>query len=294
VKAHQHVVQDAQVLKQPDILEGPGHAQEGAGLGRQALQFLPGKGHGPLGGVHKTAQEIEHRGLARAVGADEAVEAPCRQGQVEIVQGQEPPEFHPQMLDVKESHAGAGPAPPPVIQSPGLSRPGQGQDFPGRGDQGRGCRKIFQGQGSHKLCRPLPLIFFGSAGAVLNKGMNAPPPEFTGRPQFRPQQRRISPGLVQVHALVGAKIPQAVGDEPSLIQLQGPGHVGAMTQNQVGAPVHRGPGEAHQIAPIFLEKIFGFIPDPLGAPAFPAPMHRNYENVVFPGQGLDFPRSSSG
>ena len=58
----------------------------------------------PPVGCQKPADEVEDRGLAGAVGADEAVEAAFRHRQVQVRKGRQPPEAHVQVFRPEQSH----------------------------------------------------------------------------------------------------------------------------------------------------------------------------------------------
>ena len=66
-----HVVQDAQFFEEPDVLKGPGNTGRGDAVGRPGADVSLLKQNPPLADAEDAGDEIEHRGLARPVGADE-------------------------------------------------------------------------------------------------------------------------------------------------------------------------------------------------------------------------------
>ena len=74
MQADLHVVQNAHLVEQTDVLEGTGDALL-VDLGRLlAGDVLTVQDDVALGGTIHTGEHVEHRGLAGAVGTDEAVE----------------------------------------------------------------------------------------------------------------------------------------------------------------------------------------------------------------------------
>jgi len=72
VPGHPHVVQHAHAAEQPDVLEGPGHAQAGNGGRGFAGDVLAEEPDRSRRGPGQAREHVEERSLARAVGADEA------------------------------------------------------------------------------------------------------------------------------------------------------------------------------------------------------------------------------
>jgi hypothetical protein len=71
VVADQQVLQHRRVLEQLDVLEGPGDAHLGHAVGRHVRQVVALERDGPGGGHVDPADQVEHRGLAGTVGADQ-------------------------------------------------------------------------------------------------------------------------------------------------------------------------------------------------------------------------------
>ena len=85
MQADLHIVLHGQVVEQPDVLEGAGdaHAVDLGGVfavGVDAVQQ-----DGAPGGLIDLGEQVEHRGLARAVGADEAGDLGAAHGDIELV-----------------------------------------------------------------------------------------------------------------------------------------------------------------------------------------------------------------
>ena len=92
VEARLHVVLHRQVAEEPDVLEGAGHAHV-ADLDGGLPRRVPAVDHdGAPGGLVDLGQKVEHRGLPRAVGADEARDLRAANGHVEVVHRREAPE----------------------------------------------------------------------------------------------------------------------------------------------------------------------------------------------------------
>ena len=104
--------------------------------------------------------------------------------------------------------------------------------------------------------------------------------------------RPLSAG--EIHALVIAEIPQTVGNQPALIDFHGPGHMGAMAQDQGGAPVDGLVGELNRVAPVLPQETFGGIGYAPGAAALGAGVDGNQQYLVFFGQGGDFRQGRPG
>ena len=106
VATDQQVVQHAGVFKQLDVLEGAGNAQ-----GRHILRCLLGELQGAVrtevgdaagrGGVD-AADQVEHRGFARAVGADEGEDFALLHIEAHLVDRQHAAKAHAQVLGRKK------------------------------------------------------------------------------------------------------------------------------------------------------------------------------------------------
>ena len=97
VEAHLHVVLHGEVVKETDVLEGPGDAHA-ADLGRGlAGGVRPVQQDGPPGGLVHLGQQVEDSGLSGPVGADEAGDLGAADGQVELVHRPQAAEVHSQV-----------------------------------------------------------------------------------------------------------------------------------------------------------------------------------------------------
>ena len=101
MEPHQDVVDDAHILEQTDILEGAGdaHAAELGG-------GFPG-GADPVqedvapGGLVDVGEQVEDRGLSRAVGTDEAGDLRPPDGDLKFVDGGEAAEVDAQVVGLQ-------------------------------------------------------------------------------------------------------------------------------------------------------------------------------------------------
>ena len=90
-RRHQ-VVQGAQAGVQGDVLKGAGDAQLGDAMRRQAREVVPFKDDLPSVRVVEVVDAVEHRGLARAVGADDGQDLALPGVETDAGQGLDPPE----------------------------------------------------------------------------------------------------------------------------------------------------------------------------------------------------------
>ena len=102
VTADQQVVQHAGVLKEFDVLKGPGNAQRRHILGRLIGQLQhalrpPVSNAAGRGGVN-AADQVEHRGLASAVRADQGENLTLLDVEADFVDRQHAAEAHAQVL----------------------------------------------------------------------------------------------------------------------------------------------------------------------------------------------------
>ena len=84
------------------------HGTDGRGRVLEVLVVAPGDGGRPGGGVHQAEQHAQGRRLPRAVGAEEAGDAPGLDGEREVVDGQHFPEVFGQPVDLDGKPAGGG------------------------------------------------------------------------------------------------------------------------------------------------------------------------------------------
>ena len=87
IEVDEHVLLDGELLEQADVLEGSGDAGTHDLIGLFAVH--PGSVQPELafGGLVHAGQQVEHRGLAGAVGADQANEFALVDGHVEVGHG---------------------------------------------------------------------------------------------------------------------------------------------------------------------------------------------------------------
>jgi hypothetical protein len=87
VRADDDVVEDRQVVEQAEPLEGASDAQAGQLVRPEPVQLLVAPGQRAGVGYDEAARDVEQRGLAGAVGADDA-DHPVREGrQRDAVEG---------------------------------------------------------------------------------------------------------------------------------------------------------------------------------------------------------------
>ena len=98
VQADAHILFHRHVAEQADILECPCHAQLAGLHNVQALGIVPVDEHGAAGGLIHLGQQIEHGGLAGAVGTDQAGDLRTPDGEVEIIHGLEAAELDAQVM----------------------------------------------------------------------------------------------------------------------------------------------------------------------------------------------------
>jgi hypothetical protein len=99
---HEQVLVDREVVEQLDRLEGPGQAEARAPVGAQAPDVAAPEHDPPGGGPGVAGQGVDHRGLARAVGADQPVDGTLRDLQVDVGDGHDPAVGDAQAGDVQQ------------------------------------------------------------------------------------------------------------------------------------------------------------------------------------------------
>ena len=97
VKADAHVFLHRHVAEEADVLERAGDAQLVGLHGVHAGGVLAVEDDHAGGGLVDLGQEVKHRGLARAVGADEAGDLGLADGEVEVLHGLQAAELHAQV-----------------------------------------------------------------------------------------------------------------------------------------------------------------------------------------------------
>ena len=101
VQADLHVILHAHFVEQADILEGTGNARLVDLNGVHARGILAVDQDGAGGGLIHLGDQVEDRGLASAVGADQAGDLRTADDHVEVVYGLQAAEFHTQMPGVQ-------------------------------------------------------------------------------------------------------------------------------------------------------------------------------------------------
>ena len=87
VAPHHHVLERAHAPEEPHLLEGAGDAGTGHAIGAPAGDVPALEGHAARARRQQPGDHVEERGLARAVRADDRVNAPRLHGQVHVDQG---------------------------------------------------------------------------------------------------------------------------------------------------------------------------------------------------------------
>ena len=98
MQADLHVVLHTQVGKQADVLEGAGDAGPVDLGSAHAVGVLAIEQDGAPGGLIHLGEQVEHRGLARAVGADKAGNLCAADGEVELIDSGQAAEVDAQVL----------------------------------------------------------------------------------------------------------------------------------------------------------------------------------------------------
>ena len=105
VRADQDVVQDRHPAEEPDVLVGPGHAERGHLVRRQALQLPPREADHPRRHRIDARDQVEQGGLPRAVRADDGDQLAARHRERHVVHGPEPAEALADAVDRQEALA---------------------------------------------------------------------------------------------------------------------------------------------------------------------------------------------
>ena len=100
--ADHDVFQRGFVAEEPDVLEGPGHARPADPVRREALHAVALEQDVAFLGVVEAADDVEGRGLARAVGADEPGDGPRGDPHGQVVDRRDPAEAHGHVLHVEQ------------------------------------------------------------------------------------------------------------------------------------------------------------------------------------------------
>ena len=120
MQANGDIVDHRQVAEQADVLEGARHAEQRILLGPIACDIPAAKYNAPTAGLEDAGQEIEGRGLAGAIGTDEANQFAVGDREIELLQRSHAAEVLAELDDFKRRLA-AGRHAPPSIHSLRLS-----------------------------------------------------------------------------------------------------------------------------------------------------------------------------
>ena len=96
VHGHHQVLRHRQIIEQPDVLERPGDTGLVYLCGGHAVGVLAIQQDSARCGLIHLRQQVEHRGLARAVGADQPRDLRPADGQIEVLHRLQPAEGHAQ------------------------------------------------------------------------------------------------------------------------------------------------------------------------------------------------------
>jgi len=99
VLCHQQVFQHRHGLEQAHVLEGAHHAVVGHVVAAAPLDGAAVQRDGAAAGLVETADAVEHRGLAGAVGADDGKHFLRTHVEARVVHGQQAAEAHAQVFD---------------------------------------------------------------------------------------------------------------------------------------------------------------------------------------------------
>jgi hypothetical protein len=102
VAADQHVVEHRQLLEQGGLLEGAHQAERGDAAGAQARDVPPLEQHPPRRRRIEAADDVEGRGLAGAVRADQAADLARLDREREVVHRREAAEAPAEPLDLED------------------------------------------------------------------------------------------------------------------------------------------------------------------------------------------------
>jgi hypothetical protein len=105
-RADHHVVEDREVAERLDDLEGAGESQQGNRVGGLAGDVAPLQGDAPLVRAIVAADQVKERGLARAVGPDDAQQIARADLEAHVAHGSEAAEALGHVLEAE--HDGAG------------------------------------------------------------------------------------------------------------------------------------------------------------------------------------------
>src|SRR5216683_3864285 len=112
VHAHEDVLHRRHVAKEADVLEGAADAEGGDLIGPEAQERSPPEAHRSLFGHIEAGEDVEERGLARAVGPDDGGDAAFLEDEVDLVQRDQPAESLGDAARLEERcHVRAPPAP---------------------------------------------------------------------------------------------------------------------------------------------------------------------------------------
>ena len=103
--AHQNVLDDAHLGEEAQVLEGSGDAAGDDLLGRLAIDALVQEGDRALGDLVDAGEYVEHRGLARAVGADQGDDLALVDVEADVVHGAQAAELDRDVFNIQKAHA---------------------------------------------------------------------------------------------------------------------------------------------------------------------------------------------
>ena len=101
----QHVFQHRHAGENADILEAARHAEAGAGMGGQGGDVAAVQADAARCRRHQAADQVEHRGLAGAVRADQGVDAAGIDREIDGIDRDQSGEMHAQTTGLQHTHA---------------------------------------------------------------------------------------------------------------------------------------------------------------------------------------------
>ena len=102
VKGDEHILLNGELLEQADVLEGSGDAGTNHLIGLLAVHVFAIQPEIALGGLVHAGQQVEHRGLAGTVGADQTDEFAFVDGHVEVGYGLQTTEGDAEMFGFED------------------------------------------------------------------------------------------------------------------------------------------------------------------------------------------------
>ncbi len=105
--ADHDIVKDAQLAEDAAVLEDAGQSAGGDAVWGETGDLLSIQDQAAFGGFVKTGDDVEHRGLPGAIGADQPDDMSFFEGQIEIGDSNQTAEAHGEMLDLEYFHFAA-------------------------------------------------------------------------------------------------------------------------------------------------------------------------------------------